>query len=343
MELLKEIEKIHKRFPIVDAHSDILFDVVRQRQLGRKRIIETDYLPQFIKGGVNIVVASLFIDNMFIPEMALRRALDQIGSLHMEIDESKDKIMLCKSYKDIEKAMKDGKIAILLSFEGVEPLYNDLNLLRIFYELGVRMVGLSWSRRNYAADGCYFTPMKEGKKGGLTAFGVSLIEMAEDLGMFIDVSHLNDEGFWDVLEIAKKPIIASHSNCRSLVPVMRNLTDEQIKAIAKRDGVIGMNIANKFVAKEGDMANTEKLVDHIDYIVNLVGINHVGFGFDFCDQLRKYDLPKPGTSENEFFDTLSGHEKIKEITEELIKREYKEEDIKLILGGNFLRIYKELL
>jgi membrane dipeptidase len=90
----------------------------------------------------------------------------------MEMDESKDKIMLCKSYKDIEKAMKDEKIAILLSFEGVEPLYNDLNLLSVFYEVGVSMVGLCWSRRNYAADGCYFTPMKEGKKGGLTAFGL---------------------------------------------------------------------------------------------------------------------------------------------------------------------------
>ncbi|QZY55396.1 dipeptidase [Crassaminicella profunda] len=343
MDLLKTTDQIHKKFPIVDAHSDILFDVVRQRQLGRKRVIETDYLPQFIRGGVNIIVASLFIDDMFIPEMSLRRALDQIGSLYMEIDESKDKIMLCKSYKDIEKVMNDNKIAILLSFEGVEPLYNDLNLLKVFYELGVRLVGLSWSRRNYAADGCYFTPMKEGKKGGLTAFGVALIEMAESLGMFMDVSHLNDEGFWDVLEVTKKPIIASHSNCRNLVPVMRNLTDEQIKAIAKRQGVIGMNIANKFVANEGDLANTERLVDHIDYIVNLVGINHVGFGFDFCDQLRKYDLPKPNPSDNKFFDTLSGHGKIKNITKELINRGYKEEDIKLILGGNFLRVYKELL
>jgi membrane dipeptidase len=167
--------------------------------------------------------------------------------------------------------------------------------------------------------------------------------MAEALGMFIDVSHLNDEGFWEVLEIAKKPIIASHSNCRSLVPVMRNLTDEQIKAIAKKKGVIGMNIANKFVAKEGNLANTEKLVDHIDYIVNLVGIHHVGFGFDFCDPLRKYDLPNPNPSEDKFFDTLSGHGKIKSITKELINRKYKEEDIKLILGGNFLRIYKEVL
>ncbi|QEK13326.1 membrane dipeptidase [Crassaminicella thermophila] len=337
------INRIHKDFPIVDAHFDLLYDVVRQRQLGRSKVIETDYLPGFKEGGVNIVVSSLYIDEIFIPEMALRRALDQISALYEEVDESRDKIMLCRNYKEIEVAIKEDKLGILLSFEGIEPLYNDLNLLRIFYELGVRIVGLTWSRRNYAADGCHFNMVKEGKKGGLTSFGVELIEMAEDLGMFIDVSHLNDEGFWDVLEVSKKTIIASHSNCRKLVPVMRNLTDEQIKAIALKNGVIGINIANKFVADNDNMANTKALVDHIDYIVNLVGIKHVGFGFDFCDELRKYELPKIVNSKRESYDILKGHKEIKEITKELIKRGYKEEDINMIFGENFLRVYRAVL
>ena len=341
---MKEINDILKKETVIDAHFDLLFDIVRQRQYGRRKVIETDYLPGFIEGGLNIVVSSIYIDGESLPEMALRKALDQVSSLYAEIDESPDKIMLCKSCADIMDAKNKGKIGIMLSFEGVEPLYNDLNLLRIFYELGVRIVGLVWSRRNYAADGCHFSKVREGTRGGITDFGVQLIEAAEALGMFIDVSHLNDEGFWDVMKIAKKPVVASHSNCRTLAGTMRNLTDEQIKALASKGGVIGINVASKFTADDDKNANIEHLVNHVDHIAKLVGAGHIGLGFDFCDQLYKYMPTKQlkGTS-CKSFDVFKGHKEIKYFLAEIVKRGYKHEEIELILGKNFLRVYKEVL
>ena len=340
----KQVSTILERATIIDAHFDLLYDVVKQRQYGHKKVIETEHLPNFIKGGVNIVVSSIFIDDEFLPEMALRKALNQISALYAEIDESPDKIMLCKNYEDINKAINEGKVGILLSFEGVTPLYNDLSLLRIFYELGVRAIGLTWSRRNYAGDGCHFSPTREGKRGGITDFGVQLIESAEDLGMFIDVSHLNDEGFWDVMEIAKKPVIASHSNCRALVDTKRNLTDKQIKAIASKSGVIGMNALNVFTTNDDKEANVESLINHVDHIVKLVGIEYVGIGFDFCDKLKQYDPPEASDSlSREFFDILKGYKEVNKFVRALIERGYKDEEIKLILGKNFMRVYKEIL
>ena len=148
------VKEIHKNFTIVDAHLDLLYDIEKKRKMGQNKIIEREYLPEFREGGVNIVVSSIYIDEDFIPELALRKALDQISAFYWELEESGDKIIFAKNVADIDKALKEDKIGILLSFEGVEPLMNDINLFKIFYELGVRGVGLTWSRRNFAADGC---------------------------------------------------------------------------------------------------------------------------------------------------------------------------------------------
>lgn len=342
-EIEEHVKSIHDSFTIVDGHFDLLMDVTRKRELGYRKVIETDHLPDFIEGGVNIVVSSLYIDDAFLPEMGLKKALDQISALYAEIDESPDKIMMCKTYDDIVKAQNENKLGIILSFEGVDPLTNDLNLLRIFYELGVRIVGLVWSRRNYAGDGSHFFKRIEGQKGGLTDFGVQLIEEAENLGMFIDVSHLNDEGFWDVMKIAKKPVVASHSNCRAIASSMRNLTDEQIKALASQNGIMGMNVSSMFTSDRDDEGDAEHLVDHVDHIVKLVGIEHAALGFDFCDIFRELEPERAVKRPRRAFDVIKGHKNIKQFTEVLIKRGYKDQEIQLILGGNLLRLYKEVL
>lgn len=328
---------------VVDGHFDLLSIVDVKRDLGCRKVIDREMLPGFIEGGVDVVVSSIYVENEFLPEMGLKKALDQISTLHAEIDESPGKIMLCRTYEDILKAKISGKLGVMLSLEGVDPLTNDLKLLRIFYELGVRMVGLAWSRRNYAADGCHFSGMVEGKKGGLTNFGVELIKEAEKLNMLIDVSHLNDEGFWDVMEFAKKPVIASHSNCRILANVMRNLSDEQITAIAKNGGVIGMNACSSFVSDSDECSDMEHLADHVDHIVNIAGIEHVGFGFDFCDILRKMNGEKFVPLPRKNFDVLNGHESIGQFIELLLRRGYSDEDVKLISGGNFMNLYKKFL
>ncbi|WDV47246.1 dipeptidase [Clostridiaceae bacterium M8S5] len=324
------------KFPIVDAHYDILVDVTKKRAQGKTKVIEREYLNEFRESGVNIIVCSIFLDSIYVPEMALRQALNQINALYLEIEESPEDLMLCRSYDDITKALDNNKIGFLLSFEGVEPLGNDINLLKIFYELGVRLVGLVWSRRNYAGDGSSFTTDHRGTGSGLTEFGKELVKRAEKLGMIIDVSHLNDEGFWDVMKIAKNPVIASHSNCRELCKQMRNLRDEQIQSLASTGGVIGMNTCSKFVSNKEEDKNYKTLVNHIDYIVKLIGIEYVGFGFDFCDFLRE-------NKKSEVFDVLDSYKELPLFVEELVNRGYSDEDIKKIVGDNFLNVFKKVL
>lgn len=325
---------------IIDGHFDLLMDVSIQREKGRKKVIETDYLPRFLEGGVNIIIAAIFIDSSFIPQMALQKALNQVAALYEEVQESPEQLMICRDSEDMILAQKSGKIGFLLSLEGVEPISNDLSLLTVFYELGVRNVGLVWSRRNAVGDGSHFSPVREGKKGGITNFGVKLIENAEKLGMTIDITHLNDEGFWDVMEISKKPVIASHSNSRVLANTMRNLTDEQMKAIASKGGVIGVNAVSIIVATEDEKSTLEQFINHIDYIVQLIGIDHVGIGLDLCDDFFKYVSPDDLASmPRKPFDVISGHQNMTKLIEGLVNRGYKEQEMEKILGSNFLRIF----
>ena len=337
------IDSLHQNALIVDAHFDLTYDIANKRDRGRQKVLETDYLEGFREGGFDLIVSALFVHNYFLPEMGLRKTLDQISYFLQEMEESPGIVQLCKTPSDIQQAKASGQIGVMLSFEGIDPIQNDIHLLRVFYELGVRGLGLTWSRRNHAGDGAFFDSMREGKKGGLTNFGVEVIEMAEKLGMFIDVSHLNDEGFWDVMEVAQQPVIASHSNCRALAGSMRNLTDKQIEALAAKGGVMGMNALSAFVSDDAgpnQRITVEHLLDHVDHIVKLVGIEHVGLGFDFCDTLG--DFLNMGSS-IETYDVLDGHGSLPTFTEGLLKRGYRDDEIALILGGNFLRVYETIL
>jgi membrane dipeptidase len=341
--IISHVNTLHQKALTINAHFDLTYDIANRRERGQRKVVETNYLEGFRTSGFNLIVSALFIHNYFIPEMALRKTLDQISYLFQEMEESPGTMRLCKTPTDILQAKDEGQIGILLSFEGVEPLQNDIHLLRIFYELGVRGIGLTWSRRNYAADGAFFKSIKEGRKGGLTSFGVEVIKAAETLGMFIDVSHLNDESFWDVMQFAQKPVIASHSNCRAIADSMRNLTDKQIEALAEKDGVIGMNALSPFV---GDVSDTsrrlgaEDLLNHLDRVVNIAGVRHVGLGFDFCDSFENYLTMKKNL---ETYDVVNGHGSLHEITSGLIKRGYSDDDILLILGGNFMRVFEATL
>lgn len=330
MELLEHAKELHRSCFVADSHYDLLNLVAEKRiEKGRKNVIASDYLKKFRAGGVNLLICSIFIDNHHLPEMGLRRALDQISCLHEEIDEC-DELVICRNTEEIRKAYSDGRIALLLSFEGVDPLGSDLKLLRVFYELGVRGMGLVWSRRNYAADGAFFHPVPEGKKGGLTDWGVRLVSLAEELGMYIDVSHLNDEGFRDLCSLSQRPFMASHSNCRSLTPVMRNLTDEQIAELGRRGGVMGMNACASFVRLEKDgPATPHELAAHGLHTAAVAGAEHLTFGFDFCDEFRLAHGEKPGDAVN-FYDSAYT------LTAELLAQGMSECDVRKVLGENTL-------
>jgi len=334
-------KELHESSIVVDAHSDMLCDVAPKRKQGRKGVIEEDWVPAMRKGRIDIRVAVIYIESTRVPEFALKDGLDIAAALHKEVDESPSISQITK-FDDIAKANRDGKIGLILGMEGAEPLGNDIELLRIFYILGLRMLTLTHVLRNYVADGAHFFPRKEGKPGGVTDFGVQVIEECNNLGIVIDVSHLNDPGFWDVMEFTKAPVVASHSNCRALQNHPRCLTDDQIKAVINNGGVIGMNSASIFVDDKNP--DLEHLVNHLDHIVQLGGIEHVGLGFDFCDYVLKYldaearaKLPNvaPATG-------LYGDEEVPNFTEALVKRGYKDDDIELILGKNFVRVFKEV-
>lgn len=330
---------------VVDGHSDILSAVLPERTggfVGRSSVLEQDFVPGMKKGGIDVRVLAIYSYKDYMPELALRRGLDQVAALYAEAEESPS-VALCTSVGDILRAKENGQVGLVLGMEGAEPLGQDLSLLRIFYELGLRVLGLTHIFRTYAADPALIIgALKTGMTGGLSPFGVRLVETANDLGIVIDVSHLNDPGFWDVLEFSRHPVIASHSNCRALYDSPRNLTDEQIKALAAKGGVIGLNAITHIVGNPG--STLDHLLDHLDHIVQVGGIQSVGFGFDFADYLPKYlgeadrmRIPDLGAVSG-----LSGDAEIPNLIHALAKRGYKEEEIELIAGKNLLRVFGEV-
>ena len=311
---LEQVADLHRRAFTVDAHFDLAYGVGHRRERGEQKVIENNYLPQFKSGGFDLIISVIFVDDYFLPEMGLRRALGQINHLHDDLAESPGRFRICRSAAEARTARKEGEIALILSMEGADPLQNDIGLLKTFYELGVRGLGLVWSRRNYAADGAFFSEVREGRKGGLTPFGAQLVEKAEELGIFVDVSHLNDEGFWDVLDIAKRPLIASHSNC--------------------------MNSIDVFIRDDEPDVRVSHFVDHVDHIVKIGGVEHVGLGFDLCDGFKDY-LHLGSVIEST--DVIKTHAGLGEFTQELIIRGYSDDHIIAILGGNFMRVFSEIL
>jgi len=341
----EDAKELHERCNVVDAHSDLLAcDVLWQHRLGRKGVMEKDWVPRMKKGGIDTRVTVIFHEAEYVPELALKGGLDMAVVWNEEFDESPSIARITK-FDDIDNAKKDGKIGLILGMEGAEPLGNDINLLPVFYTLGLRMLTLTHELRNYVADGTHFFPQKEGNVGGITDFGVKVVEECNNLGIVIDVSHLNDPGFWDVMKFSKAPIVASHSNCRALASHPRNLTDDQIKAIVDKDGVIGMNCYSAFVDDEN--IDLEHYLNHVDHIVKLGGIRNVGLGFDFTDYTFKYymytaedvqeQLPNAAAVKG-----LTKDEEVPNVTEGLLKRGYSDEEIELILGKNFLRVFKEV-
>ncbi|MDR2780278.1 MAG: dipeptidase [Synergistaceae bacterium] len=337
---MERAEEIIANSFVMDAHFDLAMDMDDRRELGESKVYSLRHRELVRAGGWDCLVSSIFIHSWQLPEMGLRKALDQISSLVSEEREQRDEIAVCASMAEVGSANESGRVGIMISLEGADPIGSDIRLLQVFYRLGVRALGLAWSRRNYASDGCSFAAQREGQKGGLTRFGVDLLEEAERLGMLIDISHLNDEGVSDVARFAKRPFIASHSNCRAIAGSMRNLTDEQIRLVAKSGGVIGMNGASFAVSDDaGNGAGPFELSEHIDHIVRLVGDDFAGLGLDCCDRLA--DIHKT-IANVDSYDTVADHSRLPELVAVLLEKDYREESIVKILGGNFRRVYGEV-
>jgi len=328
---------------IIDMHFDLPMDLYEKRE--RRDVLETEFLPEFKAGNISVVGAAIYIEDRYLPQNGLRVALDQIARLYAETTAS-DRFAICKNYREIQAAGETGKIAFLVTMEGVEPLGIDLTQLRVFYELGVRSIGLTHARTNAAGHGGVFAASGS-PRGGLTAFGREVVRECERLRVIIDLAHINPAGFEEILSIATKPPIVSHTNVRRHYNIERNISDEQIKMIGNRHGVIGVN--SILVSLREEESTLDHYVDHIEHIANLIGIDGVGVGFDFFEfiyrqwpESRQKELAAQFTTPH-FIPDLTNHSHARNLTRRLIERGFSDADIEKILRANWLRIFNELL
>ena len=328
---------------IVDLHFDMPMDLYEKRD--RTNVLATDYLPELEAGNIGVLGAAIYIEDRYMPEMGLRVALDQIARVYAEAEQC-TRFAICKSCQEILDARKDRKIALLITMEGVEPLGTDLELLRVLYELGVRAIGLTHARRNAAGDGGVFAPTGS-SRDGLTGFGRDVVGQCEALGMIVDLAHINPAGFEDILTLTKKPPIVSHTNARKYYDIERNISDEQIKMIGKRRGVIGVN--SVLVSPNKEESTLDRYIDHIEHVVNLIGVECVAIGFDFFEfiyrqwpESARKELAAKFTTPH-FIPDLSNHSHARNLTRKLIEHGFSDENIEKILRDNWMRIFKQTL
>ena len=306
--------------PIIDGHMDTVYalNFSRRKFAERSENGHVD-LPRLKEGGVKLVFFAVFPASS---PYYIAAGVDRWFSL---VEPPENNLMHVKRPDDIDKVLKSEKIGAILHFEGAGGIDTEFINLRNYYRLGLRSMGLAWSNLNIFATG---VGTKEDR--GLTAEGKELVKEMEKLGIIVDVSHLNEKSFWDVVDIAQKPIIASHSNAYAICNHIRNLKDDQIKAIAELDGTIGINFSISFLAsnKTKETVSFEDVKAHIDHILNLVGPDHISLGSDF-----------DGTSVPDILKDVSFYPKLLEYLEE---NGYTKQDLEKIAYKNFVRVMKNV-
>jgi membrane dipeptidase len=368
--LWKEALRIHRKSIVVDTHNDITSMMEDEDyDLGTSSVgkYHTD-LARMKQGGLTAEFFSVYVDKRYATAGgSARRAMDQIDWVYRSAERYPQQLMMATSVTDIRRAKKEGKIAALMGIEGGHAIENSLFVLRDFYRLGVRYMTLTHNNTNDWAD----SARDEAKHNGLTDFGKEVVREMNRLGMLVDVSHVSDKTMSDVLDTSSAPIIASHSSARALANHPRNIPDELLRRISKNGGVVMVNFYPSFIDQkslDADRARDERLkteldalnqkykddpkqlaaetkklydanplpptplsilIDHIDHIAKIAGIDHVGLGSDF-DGVPSLPVGMEDIS------------KLPNITYELLKRGYSEQDIRKVLGENFLRVFAEV-
>ncbi len=337
----KKAYQLHQQNPVVDAHFDLAAEIYVRYQNGEAQVIKNHYLENFKRAGITFIVSSVFIETKQLPARGLELTLSQISALLEDMESVQEDVMLVKSRVDMEQIIENGKIGILLYLEGLDIITNNCNILRALYAMGVRGASLTWSRRNYLGEGCCKASEDENRRGGLTNLGIQTLQRLEHLNMFIDSSHLNDDGFEDLVKHTTKPFIASHSNARKVHRNYRNLTDNQIQLLATRGGVMGLNAYKDIVGAEPYNNPIGKMCEHIRHVTHLVGEDHMGYGLDLCDS---YELAKPRLEFNiERNDCLRNHSDLVFVTAELLREGFTEEMVKKVIGQNFVNYFMKVL
>jgi membrane dipeptidase len=331
------------------GHEDVPVDVSNRRLNGETQVMKRIHIPRYRRAMVKFVVMATGGDQLRpfgSSRVGFRTqtmgALKFMDDMIIEIEETqKDMVMICNA-EDFQKVLDTDKIGVIFHLEGGMPLDGNLFMLRTFYRIGLRSMQLGWYFRNELAD-----TGAENSPGGLSLFGRQVVEELNRLGIVIDVSHLSEASVMDVLQISQHPVMASHSNTKAICNHYRNLSDEAIKGIANKNGVIGVVFCPPFVSENA--ATMDDLIDHIDHIRELTGVTHIAIGPDYIDYApelivgeiiakTKKTSPKTG-----FPSGLETVEELPNLIKGLKRRGYKTKEIELIMGENMCRLFQQVL
>jgi membrane dipeptidase len=330
--------------PIVDTHNDLLLELVHRS--AEPAPFATHWLPHLQQGGVILQVCPLFAARPeWLPEQGLRRVLGQVAAFERAVRENPQRLVAVRSGRDLPPRDGDGRIRLMLSMEGVEALGNDVELIDIFWLLGVRVVGLTWNTRNAFADGS-----AEPSSGGLSRLGERLVDRLVQLGAILDLAHASEQTFTDVVERSGGArLLVSHAACRGVFETPRNLSDEQLRCLADCDGMLGLMLLPSVI--DSARPTIDRAVDHVDHAVEVMGISRVGFGGDFFDQVRRAlgweataaSLQPVGMPYGLCIDGLKGPEDYPALTDALSRRGYSDEQIQALACHNFLDFFHRTL
>jgi membrane dipeptidase len=372
-------QKLHDSMLVVDTHADTPQRFLDEGfDLGSTDPKDVGHLSldKARRGNLGAEFFSIWVDPDTNQGHFARHTFDLIDSVYEQAARHPDRMMMAFSPNDIDRAHKEHKLAALMGIEGGHSIENDIHLLRDYYRLGVRYMTLSWSNTNEWADssGDIDDPKVE-HHNGLTDFGKQVVLEMNRLGMMVDISHVADKTFWDAIATSKAPVIASHSSARALVNAPRNMTDDMLRAVTKNGGVVQVNFFSGFVDEDYRKANLaqakdeaaavqqyvdrmkaegktvsyvdedrierewtakiprpplKSLIDHIDHVAKVAGIDHVGLGSDF-------DGVSGATPQG-----IDSAADLPKITQALLDRGYSADDIRKILGGNLMRVFREV-
>ncbi|MFD2923845.1 dipeptidase [Halobacillus naozhouensis] len=351
---------IMNRFPIIDGHNDTLLKLhlegcSSERLFFSKTSVGHIDLPRARRGGFSAGFFAIFCPNSSGPmlpdfeeymtedgyDFPLPQAVDydycnhltnaMVADLYRLEADANEKFKVLRTADELEELIHIETVGAILHFEGAESIDKDLNALHVFYQAGLRSLGLVWSRPNVFAEGVpYRYPSTPDIGSGLTEPGKKLVQECNKLGIMLDLSHLNEKGFWDVMELSDAPLVATHSNAHAICPISRNLTDKQLDAIADSNGVVGVTYAVNMLRPDGKLDTDtplEMIVKHIEYIADRIGIEHVSLGSDF-----------DGTTIPDELGDVTGVPKVVKLLKD---RGFSDDDLSKLTSGNWMRVLKE--
>lgn len=321
---------------IFDGHSDIFTDVTIKRLLGETQVIKNHHLTRLRKGGVEGGCFVIWIDPPYDKEPSKR--LEQILKATKEEMAECDEAVLVHNMAEIEAAKKAGKFFILLGMEGLSGIGEDVEQIHMLYDFGARHAMLTWNEQNPLATGVQGDPCR-----GLTELGKKAVRLLQHKKMIMDVSHLNERSFWDVMDVSEGPILASHSNAKALAAAARNLTDEQLLEIRDTKGLVGLNSFNLFVSEDVNGQNVDNLVKHASYIADKIGVEHLGFGFDFFEFLSTDSMRSYSSQETSFTVGLEDCSKVPELLIKMKAAGFTEKELEMVSGGNWLNLIHRVI